>query len=384
MFHANLITPYKETAIHGPNYSRPPPDLVDGEEEFEVEQILDMKQMGRGRKTHYLVKWRGYPTSDNSWEPEKNLNADELITKFRRSYRPKKTKAKKVFIRAGRVTRPDSSPLISTTHPLLLTRMSSTSAVSAIPSRPATPVIFRLPQLAIRTEPMPENSEDSMTEVNRYRKDIRTARALRDLEDEIRARQHKISQEREVVEKALKESMRRLEQAGAYEELNHCIRSATSSSLSPHATPFIPRRNGPVEMPILAGEEDPTQRQVVSRSPKSRRSKKCSKCGSRKHKSRQCSLGLAHITSTLGQQKMTLAERLALMDKPDWAPALCKRCFRHNPGHMELDCPQYEQCQRCYCHGSRGFVRRHACGVQAEEDEDMDFDVDEEVYQGRE
>ena len=58
VFHVNLITPYKEMAIHGPNYSWPPPDLVDGEEEFEVEQILDMKQMGRGRKTHYLVKWK--------------------------------------------------------------------------------------------------------------------------------------------------------------------------------------------------------------------------------------------------------------------------------------------------------------------------------------
>ena len=32
VFHANLITPYKETVIHGPNYSWPPPDLVDGEE----------------------------------------------------------------------------------------------------------------------------------------------------------------------------------------------------------------------------------------------------------------------------------------------------------------------------------------------------------------
>ena len=32
VFHANLITPYKEMAIHGPNYCQPPPDLVDGEE----------------------------------------------------------------------------------------------------------------------------------------------------------------------------------------------------------------------------------------------------------------------------------------------------------------------------------------------------------------
>ena len=223
-------------------------------------------------------------------------------------------------------------------------------------------------------------------EVNHYRKEIRAARALRDLEAETHARQHKISQEREVVEKILKESMRRLEQAGAYEELAHHMRAATSPPLSPHATPFIPRRNGPGEMPILAGEEDPTQCQVASRSPKLRRSKRCNKCSSRKHRSKQCSLGLALITSTLGQEKMTLAKRLALMDRPDWAPALCKKCFRHNPGHTELDCPQYEQCQRCYCHGIRGFVCHHACGIQAEEDEDedMDFDVDEGVYQGRE
>ena len=218
-------------------------------------------------------------------------------------------------------------------------------------------------------------------EVNRYRKEIRATRALRDLEAETRARQHKISQEREVVEKVLKESMRRLEQAGAYEELTHHIRTAASPPLSPHATPFIPRRTGPAEMPILAGEEDPTQHQVASRSPKIQRNKKCSKCGSCKHRSKQCLFGLALITSTLGQEKMTLAERLALMDKPDWAPALCKKCFRHNPRHMELDCPQYEQCQRCYRHGVCGFVRRHACGIQAE-DEDMDFNVDEEVYQG--
>ena len=45
-----------------------------------------MKQMGQGHKTHYLVKWKGYPTSDNSWEPEKNLNADELVANFKWSF----------------------------------------------------------------------------------------------------------------------------------------------------------------------------------------------------------------------------------------------------------------------------------------------------------
>ena len=82
VFHANLITPYREMELHGPNFTQPPPDPVNGEEEYEVEKIIDMKQMGRWRKMHYLVKWKGNPTSDNSWEPRENIHADELIKEF--------------------------------------------------------------------------------------------------------------------------------------------------------------------------------------------------------------------------------------------------------------------------------------------------------------
>ena len=46
VFHIDLLTPYHETEIHGPNYSRPPPDLISGEEEYEIERILDMRQHG--------------------------------------------------------------------------------------------------------------------------------------------------------------------------------------------------------------------------------------------------------------------------------------------------------------------------------------------------
>ena len=41
VFHIDLLTPYCETPTHGPNYQRPPPDLIDREEEYEVEKILD-------------------------------------------------------------------------------------------------------------------------------------------------------------------------------------------------------------------------------------------------------------------------------------------------------------------------------------------------------
>ena len=46
--------------------------LENGELGWEVERILDVK--GRGRALRYLVKWKGFPESDNSWEPVCNLD----------------------------------------------------------------------------------------------------------------------------------------------------------------------------------------------------------------------------------------------------------------------------------------------------------------------
>jgi transposase InsO family protein len=40
VFHASLLTPYRETNAHGSNFTRPPPDLVDGNEEYEVEDVI--------------------------------------------------------------------------------------------------------------------------------------------------------------------------------------------------------------------------------------------------------------------------------------------------------------------------------------------------------
>ena len=41
------------------------------DEEYEVDAILDEK-VTRGKK-YYLVKWTGYPLSDASWEPAKEV-----------------------------------------------------------------------------------------------------------------------------------------------------------------------------------------------------------------------------------------------------------------------------------------------------------------------
>ena len=84
VFHADLLTPYHETELHGPNFTRPPPDLIDGEEEYEVEEILQSRRFGRGRKVQYLVKWKGYPESENQWVDWDDLHVDEVIAEFKK------------------------------------------------------------------------------------------------------------------------------------------------------------------------------------------------------------------------------------------------------------------------------------------------------------
>jgi hypothetical protein len=40
VFHASLLMPYHETHQHGPNFLEPPPDIIEGEPEWEVKRIL--------------------------------------------------------------------------------------------------------------------------------------------------------------------------------------------------------------------------------------------------------------------------------------------------------------------------------------------------------
>ena len=39
VFHAILLSPYRENDIHGLNFPAPPPDLIAGEEEYEIDRI---------------------------------------------------------------------------------------------------------------------------------------------------------------------------------------------------------------------------------------------------------------------------------------------------------------------------------------------------------
>jgi hypothetical protein len=65
-------------------HSDPPllPELIDGEEHYEVESILNSRVFRR--KLQYLVKWKGYGTEDNSWEDASAFQAQECISDFHR------------------------------------------------------------------------------------------------------------------------------------------------------------------------------------------------------------------------------------------------------------------------------------------------------------
>jgi hypothetical protein len=71
VFNVSELHPYNPPTI--PQQKKVPPLLVEieGELEYDVEKVIDSR-MRRGH-LEYLVKWDGYTSEHNTWEPEANL-----------------------------------------------------------------------------------------------------------------------------------------------------------------------------------------------------------------------------------------------------------------------------------------------------------------------
>jgi Chromo (CHRromatin Organisation MOdifier) domain len=80
VFHAGLLRPYfpDVTGHRIPKASEPV--VVSGQVEYLVETILDSRMVRN--KTQYLVKWKGYPIYESTWEPEENVQGSEAIEEF--------------------------------------------------------------------------------------------------------------------------------------------------------------------------------------------------------------------------------------------------------------------------------------------------------------
>jgi len=75
------LTPKPVDPFPGRHPKKPPdPILVDEEEEYFVEKILD--SCLRSGKLEFLVKWEGYGYEENQWVPEDNIHASELVKEF--------------------------------------------------------------------------------------------------------------------------------------------------------------------------------------------------------------------------------------------------------------------------------------------------------------
>jgi len=79
-FHARLLkaaVPNDPESFPAREPARPGPAFDDDEEEYEIEKILDHKEV-RGKR-RYLVHWLGYPTSDDQWVNADDLHAPEIL-----------------------------------------------------------------------------------------------------------------------------------------------------------------------------------------------------------------------------------------------------------------------------------------------------------------
>jgi hypothetical protein len=78
-FHVALLEPFTVR----PGRSPPAPIDIAGEEEWEVEQVLDVKSTKAGWR--YLVRWTGFSEAEDTWEPAEHLlNAQDLVADFRK------------------------------------------------------------------------------------------------------------------------------------------------------------------------------------------------------------------------------------------------------------------------------------------------------------
>lgn len=94
VFHVSKLKKDKDGSAAFParKYDERHPPIVteEGEEEFEVEQVVDKRIRKRGRKgksvTEYLVLWKGYPEHERTWQTADDLrNAQAAIGEYENS-----------------------------------------------------------------------------------------------------------------------------------------------------------------------------------------------------------------------------------------------------------------------------------------------------------
>ena len=83
VFHASLLSPYRENEVHSRNFPAPPPDLINGEEEYKIEKIIC--HCGTPSSRSFLIRWKEYSAEEDSWVPERDLkHAKSALTLYKK------------------------------------------------------------------------------------------------------------------------------------------------------------------------------------------------------------------------------------------------------------------------------------------------------------
>ncbi|CCO34668.1 hypothetical protein BN14_08773 [Rhizoctonia solani AG-1 IB] len=81
VFHVSLLFPKPTDDFERKPIPLPPIVTPEGEEEYEVEKILDSRL--KHQKLEYYIKWKGYGPEESSWEPKSLVaNAPLKIAEF--------------------------------------------------------------------------------------------------------------------------------------------------------------------------------------------------------------------------------------------------------------------------------------------------------------
>ena len=84
VFHVNLLEPIRVS--HDNQHQDPPPPIqIEGEPEYSVDRILDSRVTRSDFE--YLVHWRDYPNSEDSWEPWTEISRTKAFKAFHRAHR---------------------------------------------------------------------------------------------------------------------------------------------------------------------------------------------------------------------------------------------------------------------------------------------------------
>ncbi|XP_028048125.1 chromobox protein homolog 3 [Monomorium pharaonis] len=82
--------PKSNSKKHVDNDEQNSKDDKEGSKEFEVERIIEVRFKKNGTK-EFLIRWKGFSATDDTWEPERNLSCPELIAKFMQKVEKAKT-----------------------------------------------------------------------------------------------------------------------------------------------------------------------------------------------------------------------------------------------------------------------------------------------------